>query len=96
MMEFAQLQAQLEMEKRHLHQADADLTAGRERLGRQLSLLASLQDSGQNTVEAEKLAHLLSDTLGQWEQHRNLIAERAAHLERCLSDYPPVPDPPKA
>lgn len=95
MIELAQLRAELEMEKRHLQLADADLAAGRARFSKQLALLASLQDSGHNSVEAERLADLLQDTLRQWEQHRALIAERLTYLENQLANQPATPAPPK-
>lgn len=85
MIEPTQLQAELEMEKRHLRIADDDLVAGRERLQRQEALLARMRTAGHQVDEGERLADLLRDTLDQWQQHRELIADRIVHLERAVA-----------
>ncbi|MBV8700868.1 MAG: hypothetical protein JO052_23910 [Bradyrhizobium sp.] len=78
----ARIALELEGEKRLLVKADADIEAGWTRLRNQQVLLSSLQAAGDNTREAERLVHLMEQTLVEWRRHRALIEQRIAHLER--------------
>ncbi|HTO61304.1 MAG TPA: hypothetical protein VMM15_08605 [Bradyrhizobium sp.] len=78
----AEIALELEGEKRLLVKADADIEAGLTRIRNQQDVLSSLQTAGENTREAERLAHLLEQTLVEWRRHRALIGQRIAHLER--------------
>lgn len=73
--------AEIESERRLLRKAEADIASGWERLRSQQQLLASLQASGRNTTEAERLVQLVRRTLIEWERHRALIEHRIAYLE---------------
>jgi len=81
----AELELELASEKRLLQKADADIDAGRERLHTQQELVNSLRNAGHNTVQAERLAGLMTDTLVEWERHRVLIRDRVDYLERKKS-----------
>jgi hypothetical protein len=72
---------ELEAEKRLLVKAEADIEAGWNRIRNQEDLLSSLQAAGENTREAERLVHLMKQSLIEWERHRVLIIQRIAHLE---------------
>ena len=72
---------ELENERRLLVKAEADIESGWRRLRNQQDLLNSLQASGQNTVQAERLIELLKGTLVEWERHRAPIEQRIAYLE---------------
>jgi len=72
---------EIENEKRLLVKADTDIEDGRSRLRNQISLLSSLQESGHNTHDAERLVQILHGTLIEWERHRELIRERISYLE---------------
>jgi len=78
----ADLALELASEKRLLLKADADIEAGRGRLHRQQGLLNALRNAGHNTVEAERLVALMTDTLVEWERHRDLMQYRVNDLER--------------
>lgn len=78
----ARIALELEGEKRLLVKADADIEAGWTRLRNQQVLLSSLQAAGDNIREAERLVHLMEQTLVEWRRHRALIEQRIAHLER--------------
>jgi hypothetical protein len=72
---------ELESEKQLLVKAEADIESGWSRLRNQQDLLTSLQASGQNTEQAERLVSLLKRTLIEWERHRALIEQRIAYLD---------------
>jgi hypothetical protein len=78
----AKIALELEGEKWLLVKADADIEAGLTRIRNQQDLLSSLQAAGDNTREAERLVHLMEQTLVEWQRHRALIEQRIAHLER--------------
>jgi two-component system, chemotaxis family, protein-glutamate methylesterase/glutaminase len=78
----ARIASELEGEKRLLMKADADIEAGVTRIRNQQDLLSSMQAAGENTREAERLVHLMEETLVEWQRHRALIEQRIAHLER--------------
>jgi hypothetical protein len=78
-------QAELRAERDALLKADLDIRRGEERVVRQRALIAELAIKGQDQREAERLLGLLSETLTGWEQHRALIVERIAYLERKSS-----------
>lgn len=78
----AKVALELEGEKRLLVKADADIEAGLTRIRNQQDLLSSMHAAGENTREAERLVHLLEETLVEWQRHRTLIEQRIAHLER--------------
>ena len=82
----ADLALELASEKQLLLKADADIVAGRGRLHSQQELLNSLRNAGHNTVQAERLVGLMSDTLAEWERHRVLIRDRVDYLERKKSE----------
>ena len=77
---------ELAAEKRLLVKAEADIEAGWNRIRNQEDLLSSLQAAGENTREAERLVHLMKQTVLEWERHRALIEQRIAYLE-----YGPFP-----
>jgi hypothetical protein len=54
---------ELEAEKRLLVKAEADIEAGWNRIRNQEDLLSSLQAAGENTREAERLVHLMKQSL---------------------------------
>jgi hypothetical protein len=72
---------EIEAERRLLQKADLDIERGRSRLRNQQELVASLQASGQNSAEGERLVQSLQRMLIEWERHRNLIEQRLAYLE---------------
>jgi len=72
---------ELAAEKRLLVKAEADIEAGWNRIRNQEDLLSSLQAAGENTREAERLVHLMKQTVLEWERHRTLIEQRIAYLE---------------
>ena len=78
----AKIALELEGEKWLLVKADADIEAGLTRIRNQQDLLSTLQAAGENTREAERLVHLMEETLVEWQRHRDLIEQRIAHLER--------------
>lgn len=78
----ATIALELEGEKRLLVKADADIEAGLTRIRNQQDLLSSLRAARKNTREAERLVHLMEQTLLEWQRHRDLIEQRIAHLER--------------
>lgn len=78
----AKIASELDGEKRLLVKADADIEAGLTRLRNQQDRLSSLQATGENTRESERLVHLMEQTLVEWRRHRALIEQRIAHLER--------------
>jgi hypothetical protein len=78
----ARIALELEGEKRLLVKADVDIEAGLTRISNQQDLLSALQAAGENTREAERLVHLMEQTLVEWQRHRVLIEQRIAHLER--------------
>jgi RecB family exonuclease len=82
----ADLALELASERKLLLKADADIVAGRGRLHNQQELLNSLRNAGHNTVEAERLVGLMTDTLVEWERHRVLIQDRVDYLERKQSE----------
>lgn len=63
----------LEMEARHLLQADRHIMGGTDRIMAQEVLLSRLRLDGRETDAAEKLLLLLRETLECWEFHRSLI-----------------------
>jgi hypothetical protein len=73
---------ELAAEKRLLVKAEADIEAGWVRLRNQQDRLSSLLAAGENTGQAERLVHLMKQSLVEWERHRVLIEQRIAHLER--------------
>jgi hypothetical protein len=77
----AEMALELEAEKRLLLKADADIEAGWIRIRNQQDLLSSLLAAGKNTREAERLVHLMQQTLVEWQRHRALIEQRIAYLE---------------
>jgi len=83
------LASELASEKQLLLKADTDIEAGRGRLHHQQELVDSLRNAGHNTVEAERLVGLMTDTLVEWERHRILIRDRVDYLERKKSESDP-------
>lgn len=81
----ADLALELASERRLLVKADADIEAGRDRLHSQQELLSSLRNAGHDTVQAERLVGLMTDTLLEWERHRVLIMERIEYLKAKTS-----------
>lgn len=71
-------------EKRQLVRAHVDIEQGRNRLRNQQELLTSLEMSGRNTGEAERLVQLFKRTLLEWERHRTLIEQRIDYLEHTV------------
>ena len=80
------LASELASERRLLQKADAYIDAGLERLHNQQELVNSLRNAGHNTVQAERLVGLMTDTLVEWERHRVLIRDRVDYLERRKSE----------
>ncbi|MCA1454578.1 hypothetical protein I6F35_15295 [Bradyrhizobium sp. BRP22] len=78
----------LEVERRHLRKAEADIEEGLKRLRNQRDLLFDLQAGGHDITQAERLIILLEQTLLQWERHRTLIEQRIAYLEDELYPAP--------
>ncbi len=78
---------ELQSERRLLQKADADIQAGQHRLSHEQELLNSLRTSRHNTTEAERLVGLMTDSLVEWERHRELIVQRIAYLEERQSDH---------
>ena len=76
----ADMARELEAEKRLLVKAGADIEAGWTRLRNQQDLLSSLQATGGDTREAERLVRLMKQSLIEWERHRVLIEQRIVHL----------------
>ena len=81
----ADLALELASEKRLLLKADADIEAGRGRLHSVQERLNALRNARHNTIQAERLVGLMTDTLVQWERHRVLIQDRVDYLERRTS-----------
>ena len=76
---------QLLLEQQLLMKAEVDIEEGWSRLRNQQDLLTWMQSNGQDTREAERLAHLLKRTLIEWERHRTLIEQRVAYLQKAAS-----------
>jgi hypothetical protein len=88
-MESAHLQRrdeELRAEQRLLLKADLDIEKGRNRLRDQQELMGSLRDAGKDTRQAERLVHVFSRILVEWERHRVLIAQRIAYLEKEVAN----------
>jgi hypothetical protein len=77
----------LPTEKRHLAIAVRDIAEGEERIQRQLTLLDTLRQRGQNLTEAEHLLQTLRQTLQTWEDHRDLIVQAIARLESAPAGH---------
>jgi hypothetical protein len=77
----AERDAELAFERIQLAKADLDIEQGRYRYSNQQSLLDAMRANGFDTRQAERLVDLLGETLVEWENHRDLINARIAHLE---------------
>jgi len=69
----------MDMEERHLAEADRHIAEGEKRIGEQEARLAELKAGGHATAEAERLLKNLKETLLQFYAHRDLII---AEIER--------------
>jgi hypothetical protein len=72
---------ELRSEKALLIKAEQDIEEGWRRLRNQQQLLEDLQAGGHDSKQAERLVHLMQQTLIEWERHRVLIEQRILHLE---------------
>ncbi|MBV9783445.1 MAG: hypothetical protein JO264_06460 [Acidisphaera sp.] len=73
----------LEDERRHLAQAEADIVDGERRVSAQELLIEQLRRGGHETREAEVLMLTLRQTLDVWRGHRGSILQEIARLERA-------------
>lgn len=89
----AELAPELEAERWLLTKAQTDIEQGRVRLRNQEDLLAILQASGHDTLQAERLVLVLRQTLVEWERHRNLIEQRIEYLRRRVENCTGQADP---
>jgi septal ring factor EnvC (AmiA/AmiB activator) len=69
-------------EQKQLAKAEADIEQGWHRLRGQQDLFSELQRTGSDCREAGRLVQLMKQTLMEWEQHRKLIEQRIAYLEK--------------
>ena len=69
----------MEMEERHLAEADRHIAQSEIRIGQQELRLAELKSGGHDSAQAEWLLQNLKETLAQFYAHRDLIV---AELER--------------
>jgi hypothetical protein len=76
---------QLDAEQRLLVKADRDIEEGCERIRKQEDRVRELHAGGHATGQAERLVHVLKQTLTEWERHRVLIAQRVAYLQRQVA-----------
>lgn len=74
---------ELEAERGHLAKADRDIADGERRITAQLLLIEELRTGGHDTNEAERLLLALRQTLEGWWEHRTLIVQAIARLERA-------------
>lgn len=73
---------ELARERGDLEKADRDIVEGTERLDQQRDLIARLAGQGHETVQARALLENYQQMLEMWRDHRVLILERIAILER--------------
>ena len=78
---------QLRLEQQLLVKADIDIEEGWQRIRNQQDLVDWLQRTGHDTGQAERLVHLLKQTLVEWERHRSLIKQRVAYLEEQVASH---------
>lgn len=65
--------ADLEMERRHLLQADRHVAEGSARIARQELLIEGMESRGQDTGAGFRVLHLMRETLALITAHREII-----------------------
>ena len=73
----------LEREREHLAKADRGITDGERRIFAQELLIKQLHRSGHETDGAERLLLTLRQTMEVWRDHRELILQEIARIERA-------------
>lgn len=68
----------MEMEERHLAEADRHIAEAEKRIGDQELRLEALRAGSHDTIEAERLLRNLRETLEQFYAHRDLIVAEIA------------------
>jgi len=72
----------LQREREELIAADQHLVEGEQRISRQIVLIQRLAEQGCDTALAKVLLGLLEETMVTWQDHRQLILDAIARLER--------------
>jgi hypothetical protein len=62
-----------DVELEHLRKADADIADARERVARQVRLIARIEDAGRDTATARSLLETMRRTLTAMETNRRII-----------------------
>jgi hypothetical protein len=62
-------------EQEHLRKADADIAGARERIERQRTLIARMEENGHNVTTAKALLQTMRETLAVMEEHRQTILD---------------------
>jgi hypothetical protein len=65
-------------ELKHLRSADADIAGARDRIQRQIDLVARLQMNGHDAAAAQSMLQTMHETLRLMEDHRELILKELA------------------
>jgi len=65
-------------ELEHLRVADANIAAARERIERQISIVARLTEGGHEVTTAQAILQTMRDTLEAMEEHRRSIKKEIA------------------
>lgn len=73
---------ELARERGDLEKADRDIVEGTQRLDQQRDLIARLAGQGHETDQARALLDNFQEMLEMWQDHRALIVQRIAVLER--------------
>jgi hypothetical protein len=72
--------ASLQEERKHLAQADQDITDGERRVTEQILRIEEMEGRGEDTQRAREMLQTLEATLAEWYRHRQLILDEIAHL----------------
>lgn len=68
--------ADRDREREHLAQADRHIAEAKKHIARQWEVIQQLTRDGHETDLAEKMLHILQDTLAAFERHRQLILKQ--------------------